>query len=60
MSLPKDKKDKLSEQVQKDLEDTFQRHQRNLRKHEVSREDTREIVTGAVKRFSSSNYEEID
>lgn len=50
MSLPDNKKDALSEKVSADIVKEVKRHYKDLRKHDVSRDDATEIVRGGIRK----------
>lgn len=54
MSLPKEKKDKLSDQVRDGIGREIKRQYDDLRKHEVSREDARDIVRAGYRKAADT------
>ena len=50
MSLPPSKKSALADKVAQDVHRELTKHYRDLRSHEVSKEDARDIIDGGTTR----------
>lgn len=59
MGLPVEKKEKLSEDIGKDLQKEFVRHYRNLRKHEVDKHDAAEVVSHGIRKGLEGANQEV-
>ena len=59
MSLPQEKKNKLADKVADDVKEVIDRHYKDLRKHEISKEDANSIVrVGGFMGMDRANTEE--